>query len=228
MTKEDLLQSFEEGVEAKIPLKLALDEGELVFTKTQIYFISIRLGQWDVVEKWERNAVSRWKLHESFMGQELAIFTPDGRFLFRKIPADIDWETLFNSAHQFAKNESAQKKREPEYQATRGEAESAGAFSYQESAEELMDMFSKHVAQTEAGQPQDLKDLFKQKKKTERPKQAKKDLEKELKKELDDSFEALPEQKKKNGCSGCFKLIFWFFFLSLLFSSFLTSFLKSL
>lgn len=228
MTKQELLASFEERIEKRIALRLALDDGELIFTATKIYFIAIRLGQWAIVEDWERDSISRWALQESFMGPQVAIFTPEGRFVFRKFPPELVWENLFTSAPQYGKRKLKNVEKQ-EFQVSQEETSSGEPYSYQESAQEMMDMLSKHVSQANPDQPLDLKDLIKQKKRKQQRKQKTPKIEHKPKEKRNLALEIpLPNQKKKGGCGGCFKVIFWFVFISIFFSGFLTSILNSL
>ena len=223
MTKEELLHSFTEKVEARIPLRLALDDGELVFTAGRVYFIALRLGQWDVVEEWERSSVSRWTLTDSFMGQELAIFTPNGRFLFRKVPEEVDWATLFSASESLNKKSSSSTPAQ-EHQATQEELVSV-PYSYQESASEMIDMLSKHTERAAVEPAQSLSELLKQKKSRRQEMAASQSGQGTREQKM--TVPEIAEPKKKKGCGGCFNIIFWFVFISMFFSGFFTSFLSS-
>lgn len=215
MTRNELIASLEGTITKVISLRLALDDGDLIFTSTMIYFIAERMDQWTIIEEWKQTGISRWKLQESFIGLELAIYTLDGRFLFRKIPAEINWTLLFSESTEY-------KTMKPKIEIKRGDTqesqtESNSRFFYGNVAEEAFDMLSKHEEQVDPENVMDLDTILSRKKERLQTKEQRGSIHNTSQKPLQrpkKSFVKTAEPpEKKNSCVGCiFALILIFFF----------------
>jgi hypothetical protein len=209
MTRDELIASLEEKVEQIISLRLALDDGDLIFTKTMIYFIAERMDKWTIIEEWEQRGVSRWKLQEPFTGLELVIFTPDGRFLFRKVPLEINWIELFSESTQ---DETRQPKLEIKKEdASEFETKMSSQSSYGNVGQEFFDMPSKNVAKVNQEDVMDLAEILEKKRK--RLSDSRNNASQKPVENTKRSFAKTIAPEKKKGCGGCITSIFWLLFI---------------
>lgn len=217
MTRNELIESLEGTITKVISLRLALDDGDLIFTSTMIYFIAERMDQWTIIEEWEQTGISRWKLQESFIGLELAIYTLDGRFLFRKIPAEINWAQLFTESTEY-------KTVQPKIEIKRGETQESeternSRFFYGNVAEEAFDMLSKHEEQVDPKNVMDLDTILAKKKERLQKKEQRDSIHNTSQKPVQRPKESFgkttePPEKKKNSCVGCIFALILIFFLA--------------